>query len=259
MNDDAVAFLGDLRNAPVLRVAGVVGLLDKMSQDTTFDEDDRRHVDHEKTALFFDIISKRATVDAKTSSSSAWPADFMSTLPGQTARVLDDCYLWVYKQAPGWELGRTLFAESSSKEQLQELLDKLSNRVHDPLYMMDLQNRVTNPDGVAAVTRLFFEHFIKLGLVERAIWSKETHVGIAYASEEERDRKSVMEWINQSPGERIPKTNKCIREACEELAMAAVGSVDDTVRAQIRAIPDRMTAKIDGIHFLNMMDRLAKL
>jgi hypothetical protein len=92
-------FLADANDAPVLRVAAIMGVLGKLASDGQIDDGVRGKIDRDKTdTLFWQIIGQQQPVDAKTSSGTGWsPTGFMISLPAQMQRVLDDCHLLANK------------------------------------------------------------------------------------------------------------------------------------------------------------------
>jgi hypothetical protein len=237
---ETARFFADAYDAPLFRIAGVIALLSQMSSDGAFGEGDRKHVDQEKTALFWRIIGGEVPSDTKTSTGSAWPAAFIETLPAQASRVLDDCHLRAYKKA--WDQSNRFFAPDVAASDIQSLFTSFRAMAESPLYREELRLLLLhNSDGVIALQKRVYSIFIKLGLLERAMWKRSELfiVRIFTVEEFERQRsKPAQDWASRQLEHPIPLTKLCIKALCENLALPSVGGVDDTTRAQIKAVSE---------------------
>ena len=233
-------FLGDAYDAPLFRIAGVIALLEQMSSDGSFDEGDRKHVDQEKTTLFWRIIGGEVPSDTRTFSGNSWPASFIGSLPGQASRVLDDCHLWAYKKA--WEQSHRFFAEDADVRDIESTFTKLKDVVESPLYIEELRLMLIHSlNGITPLQQRVYSIFIKLGLLERAMWEKMRRVGTRYRSLEEIESQRsqpVESWASRQLEHPNPLTRSCIKALCENLAMPTVSGLDDTTRAQIKAVSE---------------------
>lgn len=246
MDPEFMAFLGDAADAPLLRIAGVIGLLDEMASDFAFDEVDRKHVDREKTALFWRIIGQELPSDAKTDSGTGWPAGFIASLPRQASRILDDCHLWTYVKA--WSQTNVFLSRGAARDEVEHIFSTLRDAVQEPVYVEGLRQKFHHSEpGADTVQQLIYTLFIKLGILERAAWAKEPcliEAQLLETMEQQQDTQPVETWAHRVLEDPISRTRACIKELCENLALQTVGGLDDTSRAQIRAVRNAICLSI---------------
>jgi hypothetical protein len=233
------SFFEDASEAPVLRVAAIVGVLAKLVQDPQISDDVRGKIDRGKTdTLFWQMLGKEKLVDAKTESGTGWSSrGFMSSLPAQMQRILDDCHL--FSNMLKWKEGFGFHTDDLAKAEkvYQELLD----RVDDPFYVQDLLQKLGSGKSPADLQKIIYVSFIKRGLIERTIWQRKRarSVSTVYeptSNDNERDTQSADNWAVKTLVDPIARTKSSVKALCDQLYVKTQGTLDDTVRAQIREV-----------------------
>jgi hypothetical protein len=228
-------FLADANEAPVLRIATVISVLSKLASDTQVGEDIRQKIDREKTdTLFWQIVGQEKSVESKTSTGSAWKSDgFVQSLPKQLERILDDCHLFTkmvqWKESFGFHKG--------SLELAEQTFEQLADRLQDPIYAYDLLNKLAMGTTVEAMLQMMYTWFIKLGIIERIIWSRTDGMHRkSSAHDPDRDTKSADDWAVETLASPVARTRDCVRKLCDQLYVKSQGSLDDAARAEIREV-----------------------
>jgi len=199
-----------------------MGILDVMAKDSRFNCKISRKIDSARTTLFFDIIARRIPADqtgarpCSDETPGPWPHEFIGSLPSQTTCLLTECHLWAYIQAPGWSLSQSLFSPGISVQNVEALFRDPQSRATDQMYLIDLRTRLLSSEGGADLIRILRAVFTKMGLVERAVWSKRNTSDPPFSPNHEiRESLPVAGWANATLEDRITRTHQCIRDICE--------------------------------------------
>ncbi|KAI8316304.1 gata zinc finger domain containing protein [Colletotrichum sp. SAR11_240] len=205
-------FLDGDEFAPFLRVAGTMGLLDRLAADPFFNENDRRHVDREKIALFYRILGGELPIDSKTASGASFDMNEIKDFPSQARAVIDQCQVWAY--AMHWT--DIAFIWFAPKEMIEPVFRDLLSQVSSPINVVELQQKLLRGEqGVDGLQQLVFSFYVKLAVLERAL-----------------QRASRV----RTSDDKFSKTRECIMHLCDDLSVSTIGGLDDTTRAQIRSL-----------------------
>ncbi|KAJ8111987.1 hypothetical protein OPT61_g5545 [Boeremia exigua] len=248
------SFFEDASEAPVLRVAAIVGVLAKLAQDPQISDDIRGKIDRGKTdTLFWQMLGKEKPLDAKTESGTGWSSSsFMGSLPAQMQRILDDCHL--FSNMLKWKEGFGFHTDDLGKA--EKAFQELLGRIKDPFYTQDLLQKLASGKSPADLQKIIYVSFIKLGLVERTIWQRKRGRSVstlyeAKSNDEERYAKSADYWAVETLVDPIAQTRSSVKVLCDQLYVSTQGTLDDTARSQIREIPRKLTGSMGGIDIIS--------
>ena len=222
------------------RIAGVIALLERMASDGSFDEGDRKHVDQEKTTLFWRIIGGKSLLIPRPPAVMGGQ-HHSSALSQSKLPVCSTTATFEHTRKPGTRatnsLLQTLMCAISSR-----IFTNIKDMVEYPLYIEELRLKLIHSSNeVTTLQQRVHSIFIKLGLLERARWKKMLRLITCYRSLEEMDGQRyepVESWASRQLEHPHPMTRSCIKALCENLAMQTVGGVDATTRAHIRAVSE---------------------
>jgi hypothetical protein len=238
-----MAYLEDAAYAPALRIIAIIALMEKMSTDSAFEESDRRHVDAMKTRLFWSIIGQEVDITRKDTNGNSFTSAFIGPIVPQTAHILDCCHIYSHITALPTSLRGTL--ERTAREpggivKLEELFKELKAQVKDSVNVAQLEQMLlSSPTGINQLQTYMYTNFIKLGILERVIYAGQSHMFEVFNSdglESMRNARPVEEWVNKSYVLFSQRSKDCIKDVCDSLAVQSAGSLDDSMRAKIRAV-----------------------